>query len=111
MGVKIWLDDRWDPRDGLGFIRCRSVDETKRLIIQCEKDKTPIELISCDYDLGDYSLQGGSGMALLNWLANRGTMYPVSIHSTHITGKRIMEDFVRQNWPQELLRNLFVSDE
>ena len=100
MGIKIWLDDRWEPGNSSEFTRCYSVDEAKQLIVKCENNNTPIDLISLDYDLGDYSFQGGSGMALLTWLLERNTLYPASIHSTHKTGRSIMEDFIRENWPK-----------
>ena len=36
-----------------------------------------IELIDCDHDLGDYAADGGDGIKLLDWLLERGTLYPI----------------------------------
>ena len=70
--MKIWLDDlRPAP---YGFVWCRSVNEAKRAIEEAEKSAS-VELIDCDHDLGDYVHDGGDGIKLLDWLAERGMFY------------------------------------
>lgn len=95
--VKIWLDDwREAPR---GYVEVHSVNEAELMIINCENQGLPIVLIDCDYDLGMYETDGGNGLALLEWLNDRGTYYPVEIHSTHPIGSMRMENFVASFWP------------
>ena len=96
--MKIWLDDLRRPLPE--FLWARSVGEAKALILECESRGEAPELISLDYELGEYELDGGKGIRLLEWLAERGRFYPVEVHSTHIYGAPVMEDFIRQNWPE-----------
>lgn len=94
--MKLWLDDlRHTPSSYTG---CRSVNEAKALIIQCEKSGEPIEVIDCDYDLGAFEGDGGTGLDLLEWLAERETFYQIEIHSSHPYGASAMEDFIYWNW-------------
>ena len=82
--MKIWLDDlRPAPA---GFVWCRSVNEAKRLIAEQETSQ-PIECIDCDHDLGDYADDGGDGIRLLDWLLERGTLYPVALHTMNPVGR------------------------
>ena len=64
--MKIWLDDL-RPAPG-GYVWCRSVNEAIRFIKSTEGE---IELIDCDHDLGDYAKDGGDGIKLLDWLAEK----------------------------------------
>ena len=95
--MKIWLDDHRAPIGG--YCWCRSVNEAKQAIIDCEKNREPVELVDLDYDLGDYSIDGGSGMRFLEWLDARGTYYRAEVHSTHIYGAEMMEKYITDHWP------------
>ena len=67
--MKIWLDDvRIAPE---GYAWAHSVNEAIALITAHEQTDT-IEVIDCDHDLGDYEPDGGDGIKLLDWLAERG---------------------------------------
>ncbi|MBQ1887754.1 MAG: hypothetical protein II499_10590 [Firmicutes bacterium] len=95
--MKLWLDDiRYAPS---GYTAAGSVDDAKLLIIECERRAEKIEVLDLDYDLGENSHLGGTGLDLLKWLAERGTFYPVEVHSSHPYGVRDMESFIDWNWP------------
>ena len=96
--MKIWLDDlRPAPA---GFVWCRSVNEAKRLIAEQETSQ-PIECIDCDQDLGDYADDGGDGIRLLDWLLERGTLYPVALHTMNPVGRDNMRRMLQRHWMKE----------
>lgn len=76
--VKIWLDDMREAPSG--YVHCHSVNEVKSKIALCEKDNVKIAVIDCDHDLGDYAADGGDGIKLIDWLAERETFYSVRLH-------------------------------
>jgi len=107
--LKIWLDDvRPAP---LGFRWVRSVNEAKYAIEAAElmnrfsggKEYYHIECISLDHDLGDYASDGGDGIKLMDWLAERGTLYPLEFHSMNVVGMENMKRMHRRYWLGERL--------
>jgi len=94
--MKIWLDDLREPLSEYWWVR--SVNDAKKLIEDCERQHVPVELIDLDYDLGNFELRGGNGMRLLEWLNERGTHYPCTVHSTHFFGAPAMADYIENNW-------------
>ena len=94
--IKIWLDDiRPAPN---GYFHCRSVNEAKLKIIQCEAERTEIEVIDCEHDLGDYAADGGDGIKLIDWLAERKTFYPIRLHTQNPVGKENMQREINRYW-------------
>lgn len=59
-----------------------------------------IELIDCDHDLRDYSGDGGDGIKLLDWLAEKGLFYKVKIHAMNPVGRMNMERMLKRYWTQ-----------
>lgn len=95
--MKIWLDDlRPAPA---GFALCRSVNAAKAAIEAAEKKGIDIELIDCDHDLGDYAPDGGDGIKLIDWLVERGSFYPVRLHTMNPVGRENMRRTVERYWP------------
>ncbi len=93
--MKIWLDDvRPAPE---GYIHCRSVREAIDAIEKGEKMEK-IELVDCDHDLGDYACDGGDGIKLLDWLVERGTLYPVRLHTMNPVGRENMQRIINRYW-------------
>lgn len=104
--MKIWVDDvRPAPE---GYVWCKSVNETKRQIINYEfqyknikMDNShlnyKIELIDIDHDAGDYAYDGGDYIKLLDWLEETGRNYPVHIHSMNPVGVENMRTIIRKN--------------
>ncbi|MBO5327606.1 MAG: hypothetical protein J6B04_00365 [Clostridia bacterium] len=95
--MKIWLDDvRPAPK---GYILCKSVNEAIAAILQAEKAGDCIDVIDCDHDLGDYFEDGGDGIKLLDWLAERSTFYPVELHTMNPVGRDNMLRLINAYWP------------
>ena len=94
--MKIWLDDiRPAPQ---GFALAHSVNEAIEMIELAEKEGIEIELIDCDHDLGDYYPDGGDGIKLLDWLAERQTYYPIALHTANPVGRENMARLIRRHW-------------
>lgn len=94
--MKIWLDDiRPAPE---GYVHCHSVNAAKAVIREWENRET-IECIDCDHDLGDYARDGGDGIKLIDWLAERGTFYPIRLHTMNPVGRENMRRTVERYWP------------
>ena len=108
--MKIWVDDvRPAPK---GYTWCRSVDETKLVIVHSEiclndnpeltKEWT-IELIDLDHDAGDYArFGGGDYIKLLDWLEETGRNYPIHIHSMNPVGRENMRRIIERNGWEEI---------
>ena len=95
-GIRIWLDDiRPAPA---GYCLCRSVNEAKKLILECEENGTEIKLIDCDHDLGDQAGNGGDGIKLIDWLAERKTYYPIALHTMNPVGRENMQREIDRYW-------------
>ena len=97
--MKIWLDDlRPAPK---GYTPAHSVNEAKNLILECEKKNENIDVIDCDHDLGDFAYDGGDGIKLIDWLAERETYYPIELHTMNPVGRDNMQRTVDRYWPDE----------
>ena len=95
--MKIWVDDlRPVPS---GYVGTKSVNETIDLIEKLENVGENIELLDLDHDLGDYVTQGGDAIRILDYLAERGTFYPVVIHTANPVGRANMERMIQRYWP------------
>ena len=98
--VKIWLDD---TRIGyhcynVRYIHCYSVNEVKQTILACEKQNVPIEVIDCDHDLGSFTADGGDGIKLIDWLAERESYYPIKLHTINPIGHENMQHEIERYW-------------
>ena len=99
--MKLWVDVvRPAPED---YFRCLSVNHAKRIIQEIENIKEPIELIDLDYDSGDYEKDGSPYIKLMDWLVERGTLYPLAFHSQNCVGMENMKRMYRRYWLGESL--------
>ena len=97
--MKLWLDDlRPVP---YGYEGAKSVNEAKKLMQEAEHNGIEIEALDLDHDLGDYADQGGDAIRLLDWLAERGTFYPVEIHTANPVGRANMERILARYWGEQ----------
>ena len=97
--MKLWLDDlRPVP---YGYEGAKSVNEAKKLIQEAEHNGIEIEALDLDHDLGDYADQGGDAIRLLDWLAERGTFYPVEFHTANPVGRANMERILARYWGEQ----------
>lgn len=94
--MKLWLDDlRPVPT---GYAGAKSVNEAIFLITTAEKQNETIECLDLDHDLGDYFCDGGDAIKLLDWLVERGTLYPIRIHTANPVGRDNMERMINRYW-------------
>ena len=100
--MRIWVDDvRSAPE---GYVWCKSVNETIEKIRDIEFHSwATIELIDLDYDSGDYEKDGGPYIKLMDWLVERGTLYPLAFHSQNCVGMEYMKRMYRRYWLGESL--------
>ena len=102
--MKLWLDDlRPVP---YGYEGAKSVNEAKKLIQEAEHNGIEIEALDLDHDLGDYADQGGDAIRLLDWLAERGTFYPVEIHTANPVGRANMERILARYWGEQFWQEI-----
>lgn len=94
--VKIWLDDERPAPEG--YKHCRSVKEAEAAIRGCEYEGDVIDIIDCDHDLGEYAEDGGDGIKLLDWLVERGTFYPVKLHTMNAAAREYMQREIDRYW-------------
>ena len=71
------------------------------MIPEAEHNGIEIEALDLDHDLGDYADQGGDAIRLLDWLAERGTFYPVEIHTANPVGRANMERILARYWGEQ----------
>ena len=100
--MKLWIDDvRPAPE---GYVWCHSVNEARSFIAAWELlTNESIELIDLDYDSGDYEKDGGPYIKLMDWLVERGTLYPLAFHSQNCVGMEYMKRMYRRYWLGEKL--------
>ena len=92
--MKIWIDDvRPEPS---GYVRCKSVNETQRMILDAERNGLPVEVLDLDHDAGEYEPDGGDYIKLLDWMAETGRKYPVKLHTANPVGRANMERLIRR---------------
>ena len=95
--MKIWVDDLRSVPEGYKW--ARSVNQAIALVEKAEANEEKIELLDLDHDLGDYYADGGDAIKLLDWLAERGTFYPIRIHTANPVGRENMERMIARYWP------------
>ena len=109
--MKIWVDDVRPAPSKFGYKIVHSVNEAKKLIEEIEKcnelvydgNYETLELIDLDYDSGDYEKDGGPYIKLMDWLVERGTLYPLAFHSQNCVGMEYMKRMYRRYWLGESL--------
>lgn len=94
--IKIWLDDTREAPEG--YYHCHSVNEAMKKIIECERECDVIDEINCNHDLGDYADDGGNGIKLMDWLAERKTYYPIELHTMNPIGRENMQREIERYW-------------
>lgn len=99
MGIKIWVDDVRPMPKGYDF-HFHSVNETIDAIDYIEaKQKYSIDLLSLDHDAGEFCVDGGDYIRILDYLEEHNIFIPIHIHSANVVGvnnmKRIIE---KNNW-------------
>jgi len=116
--MKLWVDDVRNPPDGYDYW-FKSVDKAREFIIVSEKlidsilalqsfrpldeserkiiDSMTVELVDIDHDAGDYAVDGGDYIKLLEWFEYQGFDYPIRIHSMNPVGVENMRRIIQRN--------------
>lgn len=107
----LWVDDIHTPPTQNNYRVVCSVNEAKRVIEEFEKakelgrlcDDAEIEWIDVDHDAGDFYSCGGDYIKLLDWLEERGSCYPIRVHSMNPVGVENMRAIIRRNNWKEIV--------
>lgn len=95
--MKLWLDDmREMPSDFTHH--AYSVNMAKKFILQAEDKTEIIEMISLDYDMGDFAYDGGDGICLMDWMLERRSLYPIEFHTANPVGRANMQRMKDRWW-------------
>ena len=101
--MKLWVDDiRPAPE---GWCQAYSANAAKEMILANWEN---IEILSIDYDSGDYNKFGGDYINILKWLeeeehkANKKIVtFPIQIHSMNPVGVQNMRNIIQyNNWKE-----------
>ena len=105
--MKLWIDDVRPAPDG--YVWIRSVNKAHEFIEIYEniyrREQDPfmkIELIDIDHDAGDFVVDGGDYVKLLDWLEETGRNYPICIHSMNPVGIANMRAIIQRNGWKEI---------
>lgn len=103
--MKLWIDDvRQPPSDD--WIWCKSVNGAKAMIIMYEHQyQTDTITIDLDHDAGEFEINGGDYINLLNWLEEEqcvDTGYFFHIHSMNPVGIQNMRNIIQHNGWREV---------
>ncbi len=79
------------------------MNEAKRMIEASEQEGTVIDVIDCDHDMGECVDDGGGGIRLIDWLAKRGTHYPIELHTMNPVGRENMQREIERYWNEKKL--------
>ena len=79
---------------------CRKLSNPERLGLFRQVMK--IELIDIDHDAGDFAVDGGDYIRLLDWLEETGRNYPIRIHSMNPVGRENMRAIIQRNGWKEI---------
>ena len=104
--LRLWVDDIREPPAGWKW--AKSVDEA--LIWLCQRAQfknkgcvIDIEVISLDYDAGDYYSMGGNYINILNWLEKKSEKWNIvkmpkfNLHSKNVVGVQNMRAIIEHN--------------
>lgn len=96
----MWVDDVRPAPDG--YMWCKSVNDAIYNIEEAEWYNeyvvdVIIELIDIDHDAGEYAVNGGDYIKLLDWLEETGRSYPIRIHSMNPVGVENMRRIIQRN--------------
>lgn len=98
--MKLWIDDvRPAPE---GYIWCTTVNFAKKMIQWGEIFYGEPEILDIDHDAGEYAVDGGDYIKLLDWLEETGRNYPIRIHSMNPVGVQNMRAIIQRNGWQEV---------
>lgn len=100
--MRVWIDDV-RPAPNHTWWWCKSVYEAMSVISKFRWGRIDIEVISIDHDAGDFHVDGGDYIRVLDWLEEKGWSYPIHIHSMNSVGRQNMRRIIERNGWEEIL--------
>ena len=109
--MKLWIDDVRPAPEGYRWVKtvskaksiiCKWENENKQIQESFGFDPIPIEVIDIDHDAGEYAIDGGDYIKLLDWLEATGRNYPIRIHSMNPVGVANMRAIIQRNGWKEI---------
>ena len=100
--MRVWIDDV-RPAPNHTWWWCKSVYEAMSVISKFRWGRIDIEVISIDHDAGDFHIDGGDYIRVLDWLEEKGWSYPIHIHSMNSVGRQNMRRIIERNGWEEIL--------
>lgn len=98
--MKLWIDDvRPAPE---GYIWIKSVNAAKRFISMTSPYGVANLEISIDHDAGEYAIDGGDYIKLLDWLEETNRNCTIHIHSMNPVGVENMRRIIQRNGWKEV---------
>lgn len=97
--IKIWIDDVRLPPDNT-YIHFASVNQVIAAL-KIFKDEW-IEVIDIDHDAGNFAIDGGDYIKILDWMEENNRNIPIHIHSMNPVGIENMRRIIHHNGWKEI---------
>jgi len=94
--MKIYLDDVRKAPDG--YVLCLSVNQAISMI---KENRDEIEELDLDHDLGDFAVDGGDAIKLLDWCVENDFYPKIILHTANPVGRRNMERLIERYWRKD----------
>lgn len=99
--MKIWVDDVRPAPDG--YMWCKSVNDAIECLCDAMKNAVQIEVLDLDHDAGDYYIDGGDYIKILDYMEEHMVCYfPIHIHSMNAVGIANMRCIINRNGWREV---------
>lgn len=99
--MKIWVDDVRPAPDG--YMWCKSVNDSIECLCDAMKNAVQIEVLDLDHDAGDYYIDGGDYIKILDYMEEHMVCYfPIHIHSMNAVGIANMRCIINRNGWREV---------
>ena len=72
------------------------------MVSHLDNSNWQIELVNIDHDAGEYALDGGDYIKLLDWFEETERNYPIRIHSQNPVGVENMRRIIQKNGWREV---------
>ena len=105
--MKLWIDDIRPAPEGYVWLKSvnQVIDYIDALFFDDKYFDLPVELVDLDHDAGDYAIDGGDYIKLLDYweeLWGKGLPFDIRIHSANPVGVQNMRAIIRKNGWKEI---------
>ena len=86
-----------------GYVWCKSVNETIECLTNLMKENANIEVLDLDHDSGDFYIDGGDYIRVLDYLEEYQLCnFPIHVHSMNAVGIANMRCIIHRNGWREV---------